>query len=69
MPFDWSSTTWVSLDGNPASDGDPASGPAAVLAANAQLVIFWRGTDGALWHRWQDPDLVWRERQCRSETS
>jgi V8-like Glu-specific endopeptidase len=41
--------------------GELASGPSAVLADNGRLVVFWRGSDDALWHRWQDPDFSWRE--------
>jgi hypothetical protein len=61
MPWEWSSTNWARLNGNPARDGDPASSPAAVQADNEALVVFWRGTDNALWHRWQDPDSEWRQ--------
>jgi hypothetical protein len=45
-------TRWsqpMSLGGRLAGD------PAAVLAENGRLVAFWRGTDNALWHRWQEP--------------
>jgi beta-glucosidase/6-phospho-beta-glucosidase/beta-galactosidase len=52
MPWQWSS--WASLG------GELAGAPAAVRAQNGRLVVLWRGTDNALWHRWQDPDFAWR---------
>jgi hypothetical protein len=49
----WRWSRWMSLGGE--LNGDPA----AVLAENGRLVAFWRGTDHALWHRWQEPDFSW----------
>jgi hypothetical protein len=41
--------------------GELAGDPAAVLAENGRLVAFWRGTDNALWHRWQEQDFSWSQ--------
>jgi hypothetical protein len=50
----------VSQQSNPSLGGVATSDPDVALNAPGGLVVFVRGTDNALWHRWQErPDGDW----------